>query len=96
MTQITAPMEWLETVPNHVKQFVLSLEDLADTALQQHLPYHTIRIVEEHFDEAGNNAGRLPAWCIFITAQLGWEYESTTCDRQGTMWIMFKNPYIFS
>jgi hypothetical protein len=96
MKQIDSTPKWLETAPPKVRTFVLSLADLATTALKNETPYHSVRVVEHLFTESGTHSGRVIGWCISMTTQFGWEYENATCDRQGTMWLMFKNPYVFS
>lgn len=94
--QTSPDKEWLEAIPASLRPMLLKLQLLAAQNLETNSPYHSIRIAESHFEVAAGNSGRLPAWCISITTQEGWEYENATSDRHGTMWMMFKNPYVFS
>jgi hypothetical protein len=97
MTQTDSTPQWIQAVPHKLQPYVKNLEDLATTTLKNEAPYHSFRITPQHFEAAGNDyAGRLIGWSISITTQVGWEYENTTSDGMGTMWLMFKNPYIFS
>jgi hypothetical protein len=88
--------EWLETVPSQFDRLMGRLEDLAITALQDGHPYHSVRLDPANITAAGNHGGRLLGWCIAVTTKEGWEYESTTIAPDGVMWLLFKNPYVFS
>lgn len=94
MTQETKDQDWLETIPTKLKPIIQNLQHLADLNMKNGSPYHSIRVVAACFELAGNDAGRLPAWCLAVTTQKGWEHDNTVFD-QGTMWMMFKNPYVF-
>lgn len=96
MKQSTSELKWLSAVPAILQPLMRTLENTANIALEQESPYHSVRIDEDHIIAAGNDGGRIPAWVISLTTHVGWEYENTTYDRHGTMWILFKNPYVFS
>lgn len=95
MTQTPQEQEWVETIPPKLEPLMANLKRLATLTLENGSPYHSIRIDKDCFHLAGYDAGRLPAWCTSVTTELGWEYQNTTFENT-TMWIMFKNPYIFS
>lgn len=96
MTKPTVNNEWLETVPTHIHPHMESLERLANLALDNKSAYHSIRISNDRIKSAGNDGGRILGWSITRTTQLGWEYESVVMDGNGTMMVLFKNPYVFS
>lgn len=97
MTQPAVPApEWRSTVPDAFQRFLKEFEVLADKALNNGHPYHSVRITGHDFIQANPHTGRLPGWAIAVTTELGWEYENTTSLGDGDMWLLFKNPYIFS
>lgn len=84
--------KWLEEVIPFLKPLMMELHEVSITALEAGTPYHSVRIAESYHTQAGRTLG----WCISAISQVGWEHQSTTCDRQGTLLLMFKNPYVFS
>jgi hypothetical protein len=92
MTQTDSAQEWLEEVPPSLQALMVELRENALIALKKNTPYHSVRISEGYHTQAGRTVG----WCVSATTEVGWEYENTTCDRFGTLLLMFKNPYIFS
>lgn len=88
--------DWLATLPANLQRHMKDYERLADLALHNGQPYHSVRIPDTDFIEAGAHTGRLLGWAISATTQKGWEYENTTSLGDGHMWLLFKNPYIFS
>lgn len=97
MKQINFTQKWVQqAVPTRLHEYLKNLEDLATTQLEAEAPYHSFRILPDHFKSAGHDVGRLVAWSVSITTQAGWEYDTTSNDGAGTMWFMFKNPYVFS
>jgi hypothetical protein len=95
MTQRSSTPKWIETIPTRLQILTKEYEDLANTALKNAHPYHSVRIINEDIMDAGDYAGRLLGWAISATTQVGWEYENTT-SHDGYMWLTFKNPYVFS
>lgn len=96
MTQTAEDQNWRETVPDHFQPYIKEFQDLADTALKNSSPFHSIRVAKRVITQAGSNAGRVIGWAISATTEEGWEYENTTYDDEGSFWFLFKNPYIFS
>lgn len=96
MTETATNAEWRKTLPTHLHAIMDNFESLATHALTNNHPYHSVRIRSRDFLNADGYAGRLLGWVIATNTQLGWEYQNTTCNSDNDMWLLFKNPYIFS
>lgn len=96
MTQPTPEPNWKEEAPDYFQIYIKEFANLADLALKNGSPFHSVRVAKRVIKEAGREAGRVMGWVISSTTEQGWEYENTTLDDEGSFWFLFKNPYVFS
>lgn len=96
MTTTETKTEWRETLPPKSHALLETLEKIAEASLKGDHPYYSARIHAHNFNQAEGYAGRLLGWVIAVTTEQGWEYQNTTCNPNGDMWLLFKNPYVFS
>lgn len=96
MRKIAPDQKWLKKVPSSLQPLMAELQGVAFEIMDDETPYHSVRIAQEHLNNAGGQGGRVIGWAISAITDQGWEYENMTCDNAGTMWLMFKNPYVFS
>lgn len=94
--QETPAADWLETIPTAFKPHIEEYKALAAKALHDGHPFYSVRVVKRVTALARPNGGRVLGWAISATTQKGWEYQNTTLDDEGSFWLLFKNPYIFS